>query len=271
MNILNAINEIYENETAFEAMLSNGKHITIFRNSVGGIGTDSKATLTMSKEIVEADWKPVYIVQKIKIDPVFFEDIEKGVKTFELINNDRDYKVGQVLNIGEYENKEFTGRYVKKQVCLNKINGMIVYLVDGIQTIITTIKNNNIAKGFILNDDLTLDKCFVVKRNNLFAHGETLHDANQALNDKLFDNMSKEERIEEFLNEFEIDKKYPVMKFFEWHNRLTGSCEMGRKTFAKNRNIDLEHDELTVCEFIELTKNDYGGEIIKMLEEALKA
>lgn len=117
MNILNAINEIYENETAFEAMLSNGKHITIFRNSVGGIGTDSKATLTMSKEIVEADWKPVYIVQKIKIDPVFFEDIEKGVKTFELRNNDRDYKVGQVLNIGEYENKEFTGRYVKKQVC----------------------------------------------------------------------------------------------------------------------------------------------------------
>ena len=154
---------------------------------------------------------------------------------------------------------------------LNKINGMIVYLVDGIQTIITTIKNNNIAKGFILNDDLTLNKCFVVKRNNLFAHGETLHDANQALNDKLFDNMSEEERIEEFLNEFEIDKKYPVMKFFDWHNRLTGSCEMGRKTFAKNHNIDLEHDELTVCEFIELTKNDYGGEVIKMLEEALKA
>ena len=154
---------------------------------------------------------------------------------------------------------------------LNKINGMIVYLVDGIQTIITTIKNNNIAKGFILNDDLTLNKCFVVKRNNLFAHGETLHDANQALNDKLFDNTSEEERIEEFLNEFEIDKKYPVMKFFEWHNRLTGSCEMGRKTFAKNRNIDLEHDELTVCEFIELTKNDYGGEVIKTLEEALKA
>lgn len=34
MNILNAINEIYENETAFEAMLSNGKHITIYKRLV---------------------------------------------------------------------------------------------------------------------------------------------------------------------------------------------------------------------------------------------
>jgi hypothetical protein len=111
--------------------------------------------------------------------------------------------------------------------------------------------------------------CFVVKRNNLFAHGTTLHEANQSLNDKLFEDMNEEERTEEFLNEFEIDKKYPAMKFFDWHNKLTGSCEMGRKSFAKNHNINLEHDEFTVFEFIELTKNDYGGEVIKMLEEQL--
>lgn len=101
MNILNAINEIYENETAFEAMLSNGKHITIFRNSVGGIGTDSKATLTMSKEIVEADWKPVYIVQKIKIDPVFF-DLMDQLNSLENIQ----YKLEKVIEESKKNEKE---------------------------------------------------------------------------------------------------------------------------------------------------------------------
>ena len=59
------------------------------------------------------------------------------------------------------------------------------------------------------------------------------------------------------------------MKFFEWHNKLTGSCEMGRKSFAKNHDIDLNKDEFTVEEFIELTKNDFGRKVIEQLAERL--
>lgn len=148
---------------------------------------------------------------------------------------------------------------------ISKFNGKTVYLIDGVQTIITHVKSN-IAKGYILNSDLTLTPCFVLKRNNLFAHGETLKKAQEALWDKLFEGLSVEERISEFNKEFRDGKKYPVAKFFDWHNKLTGSCEMGRKSFAKYNGIDLEHDEMTVDEFITLTKNAYGGKIIRKIK-----
>ena len=41
---------------------------------------------------------------------------------------------------------------------------------------------------------------------------------------------------------------------------------MGREAFVKNHDLNLD-DEFTVDEFIELTINDYGGEIIGQLKE----
>ena len=145
-------------------------------------------------------------------------------------------------------------------------NGMLVSRIDGLQTIITSVRGN-VAKGFIVKDDFTLTKCFVAKQNNTFAHGETLHAAMEALRDKLFEEMPEEERVEAFMAEFKLDKSYPVKSFYEWHNRLTGSCEMGRKQFAQEKDINIEHDTMTVAEFINLTKNAYGGDVIGKLEE----
>ena len=148
---------------------------------------------------------------------------------------------------------------------LKEINGMRICKVDGIETVITSIKNN-VAKGFILNDDLTMEKCYIVKQNNLFAHGETLHRAMESSREKLFEDMTEEERIEEFLRCHEVsDKKYTVTDLFDWHNKLTGSCEMGRKSWMKNHGVSFE-DEFTVMEFINLTKNDYGGSVIRNLK-----
>ena len=41
---------------------------------------------------------------------------------------------------------------------------------------------------------------------------------------------------------------------------------MGRQQFAKDHNVDLE-GEMTVEEFITLTKDTFGGDIIRKLEE----
>lgn len=127
---------------------------------------------------------------------------------------------------------------------------------------------DNIAKGAILKSDLTLTPCYVVKESNTFAHGETLHKAMAALREKLFEDMPEEERIAAFVEEHKAGVKYPVSDLYDWHHRLTGSCEMGRKQFARDHNIDLEHDKMTIKEFIEITKNAYGGEVIKRLREA---
>jgi hypothetical protein len=127
-----------------------------------------------------------------------------------------------------------------------------------------------VAKGYVLNRDFTLSPCYVVKGQGYFAHGETLRDARQALEEKLFENLGVEEKINLFTKQFELGRKYPAKDFYSWHNKLTGSCEMGRKTFAKDNGIDIESDSFTVEEFIKLTKNSYGGSVIRQLAEKLE-
>lgn len=140
-----------------------------------------------------------------------------------------------------------------------------VWIIDTIQTIIKHIRGN-IASGYILNKDLTLEKTFVVKGNNKFAHGTTLKEAFQSLQEKIFEELDVEERIKEFRKHFNSNDKYLGSEFFTWHHILTGSCLQGRNTFVKNNDLSLE-DKFTVKEFIELCKNDFGGEIVKRLED----
>jgi len=90
------------------------------------------------------------------------------------------------------------------------------------------------------------------------------------LQNKIFEDMGTDEALDLFLQEFsDLNKKYPAKNFYIWHNRLTGSCEMGRQQFVKNGGYDLENDKFTVSEFIEITKNAYGSEVIKQLKERI--
>ena len=147
---------------------------------------------------------------------------------------------------------------------LKSINGKKIYMVDDIATTVSHIHRNT-AKGTIVNSDLTETPCYIVKEGRYFAHGKTLAEANAALQDKFFDEMPAEERIAAFWACHKKGVKYPTKDFFEWHHKLTGSCLMGRKQFAKDHGVDLD-GEMTVEEFIALTKNAFGGEIIRQLE-----
>ena len=83
--------------------------------------------------------------------------------------------------------------------------------------------------------------------------------------------MDIEEKIKLFKEKFpDVNKKYSVKDFYQWHHNLTGSCEMGRKSFAKNHGINIDNDTMTVKEFIDLTENAYCGGIIKELKESYK-
>lgn len=144
------------------------------------------------------------------------------------------------------------------------LNSHMIYDIDDVATIIYRVFGNY-AKGAIVNDDMTLTPCYVAKHGSTFAHGETLREARQALEKKLLEDMPIEERIEAFREKFKPGKAYPTLEFYEWHNMLTGSCEMGRKQFAKEHGVNLD-GEMTVEQFINLTENAYGGENIKMLK-----
>ena len=147
---------------------------------------------------------------------------------------------------------------------LKSINEHAIHIIDNMPTIITSI-HNNIAKGFVVRTDLQLIPCYIVKDGNKFAHGETLRDAFDSLQEKLYDDSTEEERIEAFKKKFpEYDVKYNNKDLFIYHHVLTGSCKMGREAFMSNNGLSLD-GKTSIREFVELTKDSYGGEIIKKL------
>ncbi len=149
--------------------------------------------------------------------------------------------------------------------------GQHVYSIDGVATLIDSV-HGNYAKGRILKKDLTTESCFIAKvEGRYFAHGETLREAMADAMNKAFEDLPEGERIDKFVAEYP-DKNIVAKNadLFAWHNRLTGSCEMGRRAFAKEHDIDVENGSMTVDNFIKLTINSYGGKTIKKLKERYK-
>lgn len=57
-------------------------------------------------------------IHELKTIEPYFSQVYLGLKTFELRLNDRDFKVGDILILREYdvELKQFTGNHVEKTV-----------------------------------------------------------------------------------------------------------------------------------------------------------
>ena len=146
---------------------------------------------------------------------------------------------------------------------LKSLCGEPVYMIDGVPTIITGL-HGSVAMGFIVMADLSKRKTFVVKGGGKFAHGADLHAAQAALEEKLFDDMPIEEKLEAFREQFTPGEAYTVADFYDWHHRLTGSCTQGRDAFAQDHGLSMS-DAMTPEEFIDLTKDAFGGRVIRQL------
>lgn len=151
---------------------------------------------------------------------------------------------------------------------IKSICGEPLHMIDNVPTIIRQVFGNY-AKGAIVMDDMTTRLCYIAKQGNTFAHGNTLREARDALREKLFKDMPEEEHINAFLEAHPDNGPYLNRDLFQWHNKLTGSCLAGRNAFVENHGIDLEGSS-TLAEFIEMTKDTYGGDVIRRLEERMK-
>lgn len=67
------------------------------------------------------DTEEVKKIDCLKVLPHFFLAVEVGIKTFEIRKNDRNYKVGQLIILEEYDGNNYTGRNIKV---------VITYLTD---------------------------------------------------------------------------------------------------------------------------------------------
>lgn len=147
---------------------------------------------------------------------------------------------------------------------IKTFNGHIIDYIDGVPTIITNI-HNDVASGFIIGFDMTLIPCYVAKAGDFFAHGKTLKDAVKDAEAKEMGEMPIEERIEKFIEVFgSLDSEHTGKEFYDWHHILTGSCRMGRDKFCEENGIDLTK-KYSVRYFLNITKNSYGGDIIKQI------
>ena len=148
---------------------------------------------------------------------------------------------------------------------IKEFAGCKVCLIDGVSTLIYSVYST-FAKGAILESDFTLKDCYIARVCNSFAHGATLHEAFDDANSKALRCQPVEDRVKSFVEAHEREIKYLGKDLFDWHNILTGSCKMGRKAFCRQHNIDISKDEFYVVDFISLTQNAYGGDVIQMLK-----
>ena len=147
------------------------------------------------------------------------------------------------------------------------LNGNIVDYIDNVPTIIIQV-HGNIACGYIVKEDLTLESCFIAKAGNSFAHGKTLKDAVADAEAKETERLPVEKRIEKFIEVFgSLDSEHTGKEFYDWHHILTGSCKMGRDEFCRSHSIDLAQ-KYSVRYFLDITKDSYGSDVIKMIIKA---
>ena len=164
---------------------------------------------------------------------------------------------------------EYKKGFLNKQIASFKtFNKNPVYYIDDIPCVFLSIVNN-LAKVWVINDDMSTKKMYIAKSNNLFAHGDTREQALQAVSDKLFASLSFDERKSEFIKLFKKEESYSNRLFFDWHHFLTGSCESGRLRFVQSKGIDLD-GQMTTLQFLTLTKTEYNGQIIKDILDTIK-
>lgn len=150
---------------------------------------------------------------------------------------------------------------------IEEFAGQKIYLIDGVLTAITSL-HGNYAQGFTIKYNSIKVPCYIARVDNSFAHGETLHKAVEDATAKALQAKPLKERIADTVKAHpDPNEIIPNTELFKLHNVLTGSCEFGRKQFCDQHGISLD-GAMTLCRFMELTANAYGGDAIRQLAEA---
>lgn len=149
---------------------------------------------------------------------------------------------------------------------ISEYDGKRVYNIDNVPTIIENVKGD-VAKGYTLRKNTQLVECFIAKCGGFFAHGKTAKQAMIDARAKYEQNKPLTERIADTIKKYPtLDTVVPNEELYVLHNILTGSCSFGRDEFVRRHGIDVKNGSMTMKDFIDITRNDYGGSAIVKLE-----
>ena len=155
--------------------------------------------------------------------------------------------------IGNKEYKDFKGKILKETeyYCLHNKKFYPVDISDGLKIVKLSEKkkgNMTIIKGCEIYENG--EEIYLVKENDLSAHGETLR---EAMEDITYKKMKSEE-VQNIVKE--IKKTGKVNK--AQYRAITGACQYGTNKFCEEHSIIAEEIELD--ELRKILINDYGAE-----------
>lgn len=152
----------------------------------------------------------------------------------------------------------FLGEGKGKPLGIKEINGDSIHLIDSKQVFISKLLSENLAQGYILNQDLSTTFCYIAKGYNTLALGSTIQEAQNYVKERRFDHLSEDERFNLFVDKFpELDTPYKAVDVFAYHHIITGSCAKGRIDFLKQHNIT-QNTTGTIREFFKLLETNYS-------------
>ena len=168
-------------------------------------------------------------------------------------------KSAQIDNI---EYVDYKGKILKENVCYTLVNKEFtpVIVVDNLYIMALLnkkrIQNYTIYKTQYLQDfkDNIKKFQFVAEIDGLTAHGETIEKAIQDVEFKRLKNMDLEKHAERI-------KEQGYFTAYDYR-LITGACEYGTNRWLEENNFSWE-DKKTIEEVLELTKGEYGHEILK--------
>ena len=144
--------------------------------------------------------------------------------------------------------------------------GQPVHYIDGVPCLPVNVHGDTMAVDVINERDWTLGRAYVARWQGEVAHGETIREAVEAAKNKYFARMDPREKKRQLLDLFAEKRRLTVKELHAWHGRITGSCEFGRSRFQEEHGLN-DDDTLSLEEFVELTRNAYGGDLIASLLE----
>jgi hypothetical protein len=125
-------------------------------------------------------------------------------------------------------------------------------MVDGIFTEVVS-KRGNVWKVKKVN---TEKEFYLISDGEKYAHGDTLKEAKEDLIFKIGN------RTKEDYKELKLDSVLSIEEGIQCYRVITGACSFGVKDFMQNR-MKNKKKEYTISEIIEMTENEYGGNIFK--------
>ena len=123
--------------------------------------------------------------------------------------------------------------------------------IDGIKTIILKRKQN-VIHGLYLD---SLKPCYVVEKDGVFSHGDTIKEAKDSLIYKISN------RDTSMYENYTLDTEITFEDAIKMYRCITGACESGTRHFVENVLKD-KKKKYKISEVIELTKGQYNNEVL---------